>query len=103
VPVLVRIPGSSVTLLPRGDQMVGRVQIFVTVRDEEGRTSDVTRVAKDLAIPRQQVVDSEGGDLGFSIELQMRPGPASLVIGVWDEIGGSESYVYQKVVVGGPN
>jgi len=30
-------------------------------------------------------------------------GPASLVIGVWDEIGGSESYVYQKVVVGGPN
>ena len=103
VPVLVRIPGSSVTLLPRGDQMVGRVQIFVTVRDEEGRTSDVTRVAKDLAIPRQQVVDSEGGDLGFGVELQMRPGPASLVIGVWDEIGGSESYVYQKVVVGGPN
>ena len=103
VPVLVRIPSRSVTLLPKGDELVGRVQIFVTVGDEQGRASEVTRLERDVAIPAAQAADGAGGDLGYAVELEMRPGPASLVVGVWDEVGGSESYVFQKVVVGGPN
>jgi VWFA-related protein len=103
VPVLVRIPARSVTLLPRGGERVGRVQIFVTVGDDQGRASEVSRLARDVAVPAAQAASDGAGDLGYAVELEMRPGPASLVVGVWDEIGGTESYVFQKVVVGGPN
>ncbi len=103
VPILVRIPAQAVTLLPRQDEMAGRVQIFVAVRDAEGRASEVTRLARDVAIPRAQMAEGQGRDLGYGVELEMRPGPASLVVGVWDEVGGTESYVHQRVVVGGPN
>jgi len=107
VPVLVRIPAGSVTLIPRGDEMVGRLQLFVAVRDGEGRVSELTRLERDVSIPReameQQAAEGEVNDLGYSVNLEMRPGPQSLVVGVWDEVGGAESYVYQKVVVGGPS
>jgi hypothetical protein len=63
----------------------------------------VTRLARDVAVPAAQAASDGAGDLGYAVELEMRPGPASLVVGVWDEVGGTESYVFQKVVVGGPN
>ncbi len=107
VPVLVRVPAQAITLIPRGDEMVGRLQLFVAVRDGEDRASEVTRLERDVRIPKQaleqQQAEGKVNDLGYSVELEMRPGPQSLVVGVWDEVGGGESYVYQKVVVGGPS
>ena len=107
VPILVRVPVQAVTLIPRGDEMAGRLQLFVAVRDGEGRASEVTRLERDIRIPKQALEEQRAAgdvnDLGYSVELEMRPGPQSLVVGVWDEVGGGESYVYQKVVVGGPS
>jgi VWFA-related protein len=99
VPVLVRIPSQAVTLLPQDGEQVGKLQIFVGVRDDDGRESRVSRLAQEIAVP----TGDEGGhgDLGYRVELEMRPGPASLVVGVWDEVGGGESYVFQRVIVGG--
>jgi len=108
VPVLVRIPSQAVTLLPQDGEQVGKLQIFVGVRDEDGRESRVSRLAQEIAVPAGDSGQSSGGqggsdqgDLGYRVELEMRPGPASLVVGVWDEVGGGESYVFQRVVVGG--
>lgn len=107
VPVLVRVPSSAVTLIPRGDEMTGRLQLFIAVRDGEGRASEVTRLEREVSIPtaalEEQRATGTADDLGYAIQLEMRPGPQSLVVGVWDEIGGAESYVYQKVVIGGPS
>ncbi len=104
VPVLVRLPAGAITLIPRGEEMAGRLQLFVAVRDGEGRSSEVTRLGRDVRIPKQafeeQKAEGKVNDLGYSVELEMRPGPQSLVVGVWDEVGGGESYVYQRVVVG---
>jgi len=101
VPMLVRVPSGSVTLLPEGKQQVGKVLILLGVRDEKGRDSEITRLPQEISVPTEG--EGAGGDLGFGVELEMRPGPASLVVGVWDEVGGGESYVFQKVVVGGAN
>ena len=107
VPVLVRVPAQALTLIPRGDEMVGRLQLFVAARDGEGRASELTRLERDVRIStaefEKQQAAGDLNDLGYAVELEMRPGPQSLAVGVWDEIGGGESYVYQKVVVGDPS
>jgi len=104
VPVLIRVPARAITLIPRDNEMVGRLQLFVAVRDGEGRVSELTRLERDVRIPQaeldKQRTAGEVNDLGYAVELEMRPGPQSLVVGVWDEVGGGESYVYQRVVVG---
>jgi hypothetical protein len=100
VPVLVRVPADAVTLLPRDGERVGQVQIFVGVRDESDRESKISRLPQEISLPPEEAAAGTG-DLGYRLELEMRPGPASLVVGVWDEVGGGESYVFQKVIVGG--
>jgi hypothetical protein len=101
IPLLVRVPSSAVTLLPQGRNQVGKLEIFLGVRDEKGRETEVSRLPQEISVPTGG--EGAGGDLGFSVQMDMRPGPASLVVGVWDQVGGNESYVYQKVVVGGAN
>lgn len=101
VPLIVRIPPDAVTLLPQGESMVGKLTIFIATRDDEGRNSDVTRLPQEVALPRSVVEDGEqGGGLGYSFKLDLRPGPGALVVGVWDQVGGGESYVYQRFNVG---
>lgn len=104
VPVLIRVPGQAITLIPQDDEMVGRLQLFVAVRDDEGRVSEPTRLERDVRISAtemgQRAAGDDAGDLGYAVELEMRPGLQSLVVGVWDEVGGDESYVYQRVSVG---
>jgi len=104
VPVLVRVPADAVTLIPRDGEMAGRLQLIVAVRDDEGRVSEPTRLERNVRISAAEMEQraTAGGtnDLGYALELEMRAGLQSLVVGVWDEVGGSESYVHQRVAVG---
>ena len=100
VPLIVRIPPGAVTLLPQGERMVGELTVFIATRDDEGRSSDVTRLPQEVSVPRSVIEDDENGGLGYSFKLDLRPGAGALVVGVWDQVGGGESYVYQKFNVG---
>ena len=75
------------------------------VRDEDGKQSQVTQVVRDVVLPAEPPPATGDGsvpdDVGYTLQLDLRPGPADLMVGVWDEVGGGESYVFQKVVVGG--
>jgi len=100
VPILVRVPAESVVLLPQGEQRVGKLQLMVLVQDEEGRLSDLTRMPAEIDVPAAAYEAARAEDLGYRVELEMRGGPSSLVVAVWDEVGGGESYVFQRVKVG---
>lgn len=100
VPLLVRVPAASVVLLPQGERRVGKLQLMVLVQDEEGRVSDLTRLPAVIEVPVEAYEAAHAEDLGYRVELEMRGGPSSLVVAVWDEVGGGESYVFQRVTVG---
>lgn len=101
VPVLVRIPAGSLTLLPQGDRQVGKVHLYVAVRDTDGRQSELTRLSRQVDLPLES---AEGGpeDVGYAVQVDLRTGTQDLMVAVWDEVGGTESYLLQRVEVTDP-
>lgn len=100
LPLMVRIPFRALTLLPRGDQREGRLQIFVAVRDEKGRVSDLHQEPYPLSLTRAQAAQAHDQDIGYGHTFAVRPGTATIAIGVWDEVSGSKSFIQQRVLVG---
>ncbi|HEX6203264.1 MAG TPA: VWA domain-containing protein, partial [Thermoanaerobaculia bacterium] len=98
VPLLVRVPAEGVTLLPEGDSLRGRLHFFVAVRDDRGRVSDLTHIPHPLTIPAGGA-EPDAADLGLGINLEVRPGTWTVAVGVWDEIGGAESYLRETIEI----
>ncbi|HEX2163152.1 MAG TPA: VWA domain-containing protein [Thermoanaerobaculia bacterium] len=98
VPLLVRVPAAGVTLLPDAEARRGRLHFFLVVRDDRGRVSKLTHLPHPLTVPLDQAAPDES-DLGLGIHLEVRPGSWTVAVGVWDEIGGGESYVRERVEI----
>ncbi len=98
VPVLVRIPAGSLTLLPQGDRQVGKVHLYIAVRDTEGGQSELTRLSRQVDLPREPA-DGNPEDVGYAVQVDLRTGTQDLMVAVWDEVGGTESYLLQRVEV----
>lgn len=99
LPLLVRIPIDNVTLLPNGELQEGRLRIYLAVKDEEGSVSDVAQFTYPVQVPRDKMAEAKGKEVGFARVLAVRPGTPQVVIGVWDELSGTESFVTKAVEV----
>jgi VWFA-related protein len=100
LPVLVRVPMHQITLLPNGDRREGRLQIFVVVKDDEGRVSEMHRESYPVTVPGDEIEAALLRDVGYLAQLELRPGRPVVAVGVWDELSGTESFVQQRVLVG---
>jgi VWFA-related protein len=98
VPLLVRVPAGGVALVPQDGGRRGRLHVFLAVRDDRGRVSKLTHLPHPLEIADGDAA-AEGGDVGIGVNVEVRPGAWTLAVGVWDELGGGESYVRQTVEV----
>ncbi len=101
LPVLVRIPLDAVTLIPQGKNKEGRLQIYVVVRDEKGGVSAIHKEAYPVSLTPRQAAAARGQDIGYSVQLEVRGGTASIAAGVWDEVAGTQSFKQERVLVGG--
>lgn len=101
LPLLVRIPIDNVTLLPNGKVQEGRLRIYLAVEDEQGAVSDVAEFTYPVQVPREKMSEARGKEVGFARMLAVRPGTPQVVIGVWDELSGTESFVTKAVEVKG--
>lgn len=100
LPILVRIPFRELTLVPQGEQQQGRLQIFLAVRDEEGRVSALHQQPYPVSLTRAQAQQAKNQDIGYSAQLAVRPGTATVAVGVWDEVSGIKAFVQERVLVG---
>ncbi len=100
LPVLIRIPFRDITLLPNGENEEGRLSIFLVVQDGEGRISDLQKFPYPVSIPSVMVDVAREKEIGYETTLAIRKGTPKIVIGVWDELSGTESFVGQRVLVG---
>lgn len=98
LPVMVRIPIRSVTLVPGDKQEEGRLEIFVGVKDEDG-ISDLHKQSYPVQIPKELVSQAMEKDIGYSVTLEVRPGEPTVAVGVWDSISGLESFVHKPARV----
>jgi VWFA-related protein len=101
VPVLVRVPLAKLVLLPQEDQHLGRVSIFVAVRDSQGRLSEPQKIEMPVRIPNDKLLEALSQSAGWATRLRMRPGEQKIAIGVRDELGAVASTINLNVDVGG--
>ena len=100
VALAVRIPLGKLVLLPGKSEHQGRVSMFVAVRDEKGRTSDVNRHLCPIRIPNDQVLTALGQSAACGLRLKMRRGPQRIAVSVLDELSAIDSTVYLALDVG---
>lgn len=93
VPVDVQIPLGKVTLVPDGDQWLGRVLVLVRSTDGDGGLSPMARSEPlEIRIPDSEYQQALEQHITWTVELVMRPGRQRLAIGLADLLGGQLGY-----------
>ncbi|MEE8525604.1 MAG: VWA domain-containing protein [Thermoanaerobaculia bacterium] len=100
LPLLLQIPIAELTLLPNGANQEGRLRIFVVVQGEEGGVSPLQDVPFPVSIPTAEIEQVRQSTIGFTTQLEIRPGHQKIAVGVFDELSGIESFVSETVQVG---
>ncbi|HZF11152.1 MAG TPA: VWA domain-containing protein [Thermoanaerobaculia bacterium] len=93
VALLVKLPMDKLVLLPRGGAHEGRVRLFVGAKDTEGRVSAINEIALPVRVPNEQILTAMTQSVATRVTLLLRPGEHTLVVGVRDEQGNTDSIV----------
>lgn len=100
VPVRIAIPLDRVVLVERDDRYIGRARLYIGAIDDNNGISEVSNVAVPIEIPADRYEEALGQSYPYQTTLLMRGGAHRLAVGLRDELGASESYVQESVVVG---
>lgn len=100
VPVMIQIPLSNILLIPQKDAHLGRISIFLAVRDERGRLSPPKKIDVPVAVQEDQMVTLMSRNAGYLAQLLMRPGPQKIAVGVRDELAAVASTLQINVDIG---
>jgi VWFA-related protein len=100
VPVALKIPISSMALLPQGEEHQGRMRVALSVQDSDGDTSPPAQEPFVVSIPSAEMEQASGAYYTYTATLLMRRGVHLVAAGVSDEIGGTTSFLRLPVRVG---
>lgn len=101
VPVEIAIPIDSVTLVPQGENLIGRLKVAVAVMDSDGDMSPVQQQPPvTLTIPKSEMQLAQGKHYTYALVLALRPGFSRVAVSLRDEISNSTSYVRRTISIG---
>jgi VWFA-related protein len=92
VPVHVSFPIGRVALLPEGEEMVGRVVLFVAARDAGGKSSEAVREEYEIRLPADSAESLLTSPFSLSTSLLMEAGAYRIALGLMDEVTRQASY-----------
>jgi VWFA-related protein len=100
VPFELSFPIPSVALMPEGDDYVGRVTLFLAVRDIKGKKSDMIRQEHEVRIPSASYDDALRKDFTISATLLMEEGDYRVAVAMLDRLTRQASYQTLSTAVG---
>ncbi len=92
VPMHLSIDLAKIALLPLGDELVGRVVVFIGARDDEGRNTEVQRQEHEIKLPRAEYLAAGRERFGIDFRLILEEGRHRVSVGVMDPITRQASY-----------
>ncbi len=101
LPILVRIPIASLTLLPGEASYQGRVSVVLAIRDLEGGLSEPQQMEVPVEIPNERLREAIGLQVAKGVNLLLKEGESTLAVGVRDHLSGTTSTVNVELAVGG--
>jgi hypothetical protein len=100
VPFELSFPIPSVALVPEGDDYVGRVTLFLAVRDFKGKKSDMIRQEHEVRIPSAFYDDALRKDFTISATMLMEEGDYRVAVAMLDRLTRQASYQTLSTGVG---
>lgn len=100
VPLHLSLDLETVALLPVGDELVGRLIVFIGARDEDGRNTEVQRQEHEIRLPKAEYEAAGRERYGIDFRLILSEGRSRVSIGVMDPVTRRASY--DRLVVGVP-
>ena len=100
VPIHLSVALDTVVLMTEGDELVGRLILFVGARDETGRSSEVQRQEHEIRLPAAEYETSGRERFGFDFRLILDAGQERISVGALDPISHQASY--HSIVVAVP-
>ena len=92
LPFEIGFPLDSIAMVPEGDDYVGRVVVFIAVRDQKGRQSDMQRRDHEIRIPQSDFEAHHSERFVIELPLLVRSGSFRIVVGVLDRLTRQTSY-----------
>jgi VWFA-related protein len=92
LPIEVHFPIDSIALVPEGNDFVGRITVFVAVRDDEGRQSDMHRSEHQIVVPNGDLENQRDDEYTIELPLLMNSGNYRIVVGLMDRLTRQASY-----------
>jgi len=100
LPLHLSIDLSKIALLTVGDDLVGRVVVYIGARDEEGRKTEVQQQEHEISMPKADYLAAGRERFGIDFRLLLEEGRHRISVGVMDPITRQDSY--EKIVVSVP-
>ncbi len=99
VVLLVKVPLGRLALLPAGEVHRARLVMYLAVKDEKGRTSEIQRREFPVQVPNRSLLTALGQYAGFTFDLRLRPGDHTVAVTVRDEVASTASTVAMPLEV----
>jgi VWFA-related protein len=100
VPLRIGVPLERLVLLPGAAQHQAQVSIFVMVRDERGRVSQITRHLCPIRIANDEMLAARGRSAACGVNLRMRGGSQRVAVSLLDEVAALDSTRALELEVG---
>ncbi|MCP4898610.1 MAG: VWA domain-containing protein [bacterium] len=101
LPVTVFCPVESVALLPEEEDFVGRVELYVALRDSVGRQSDIKHQTHEVRLPAAEYEARRQAPLIFDMKLLVEPGDLTIAVGLLDPVTRQSAFARTQTVVRG--
>ncbi len=84
LPVTSAMPLARVTVVPQDQNFAGRIHVYCSVFDENGRNVGFSHQAQKITMTADQV--SSAGDFRYTMKVLLKPGTFTIVVTVRDEL-----------------
>jgi VWFA-related protein len=95
--LLLRIPLSSVGLVQTAEGSQGRLELFVASNSGEGRKAPPKRTTIPVRVSSESHMRAYEHSIRYPLTLRVEEGTTALAIGLWDELSGRYSVLYQEL------
>ena len=93
VPLRVRIPVQSLTVVPRGNVNAGAFSVYILAGGADDRISDVVQQTQPFEIAAAELERARQSHFTYDVEVRMRNDTNRVAVGVLDEVSGSYAVV----------
>jgi len=90
------IPIKNLTLYPRTDDSLGKIKVYVVLKDAEGRISPCHQLSKEIKIPAQDYETALKSVYPYLVEMYVAPGHYIISLAVKDVFGNTTVYLQDE-------